>query len=277
MGKKLITTNLIIQACKELEINFSFATKNKTIITLSKPNGDHFIINSNFGLTNSTEAHLCLDKAYQYELLNKVISMPQTLSYTDPLSKFGKFSKFKSHQGIIKHIEQQLDFPLIVKKNTGTEGENVFSCQNKDKLTKAVKTIFNLNHHLYDHVLLAQLKIEIKNEYRAIFYKQKLEILYKKDNNQAKFIGNLSPLHFERSQAVDLTNQKLINKITKFITPIFKKINLTYAGFDIIEDNNNKLWLIEINSIPGYAHYLENNPKEKVLKLFKKIILDLKK
>ena len=63
----------------------------------------------------------------------------------------------------------------------------------------------------------------------------------------------------------------------KFITPIFTKLDLIYGGFDIAEDQNGQLYLIEINSVPGYAHYLENNGEEKLLTLFKKILSDLNK
>jgi len=277
VAPKLITTELITKACKELHLNFSYATKNKTVLNIHFPNKDHFIINSNLGLISSTKAHLCLDKAYQYEILSDVVNLPETTSYLDPHSKYSEFTKLKSHQEIKKDIINNNSFPIIVKKNTGTEGENVFLCHNEKELTKAINNIFNLNSSLYDHVLLVQEYINIKNEYRAIFYKHQLELLYKKDNHQAEFIGNLSPLHFEGAKAIEISDQNLQEKITKFVTPIFTKLDLIYGGFDIAEDQNGQFYLIEINSVPGYAHYLENNREEKLLTLFKKILGDLNK
>jgi len=275
MAQKLITTNLIAKACQELNINFSFTTKNRTVLTIHLPKRDHFIINSNLGLISSTKAQLCLDKAYQYEILNSVVNMPVTTSYLDPHSKYSEFAKHKSHQQIIKDIEDKFSFPMIIKKNTGTEGENVYLCNNQIELIKAVQTIFDKNSYLYDHVLLAQSQIKIKNEYRAILYNHQLALLYKKDNQQAKFIGNLSPLHYEGAKAIEINDQSFKEKIFQFITPIFLKLDLKYAGFDIAEDQNGKLWLIEINSVPGYAHYLENNNESKLLVLFKKILTEL--
>jgi len=275
VAPKLITTNLIAKACKELNINYSYVTKNKTVLAIHLPKKDHFIINSNFGLISSTKAHLCLDKAYQNELLNTVINIPATTSYLDPYSKYQEFAKFKTHQEIINNIEKKFTYPIIIKKNTGTEGENVFLCKDKETLTSAIETIFNKQNYLYDHVLIAQNRIKIKKEYRAVFYKHKLELLYKKDINHATFTGNLSPLHYEGSKAVEINDELLQNKITNFVSPTFSKLDLTYAGFDIAEDESGKLWLIEINSIPGFAHYLKNNKPDKLLSLFKQVLKDI--
>ncbi|NCN03671.1 MAG: alpha-L-glutamate ligase [Candidatus Pacebacteria bacterium] len=276
MENKLVTTNLIATACKELNLDFSFVTKNKTIVAIKLPDKIHYIINSNLGLINSTEAHLCIDKAYQYEILNKVVNIPPTISYLDPFSKYGNFAPYKTHQEIEDQIISDFSLPIVIKKNTGTEGENVFACHNRSEVKKAIQDIFNLDSYLYDHVLIAQDRIDIKNEYRAIFYKNKLELLYKKDNSQAQFIGNLSPLHFAGAKAFDITDNKLLQRVESFVLPVFEKISLSYAGFDIAEDQTGKLWLIEINSVPGYAHYLDNNPQEKVFNLFTKILADLK-
>jgi glutathione synthase/RimK-type ligase-like ATP-grasp enzyme len=276
MENKLVTTNLIATACESLHLDFNFVTKNKTVLAIKLPDRIHYIINSNLGLISSTEAHLCIDKAYQYEILNQVVNMPPTISYLDPFSKYSDFAPYKTHQEIENQIINDFSFPMVIKKNTGTEGENIFACNNRLEVKKAIQAIFNLNSYLYDHVLIVQERIDIKNEYRAIFYKNKIELLYKKDNSQAQFIGNLSPLHFTGAKAVDISDNKLLQKVESFVLPVFEKINLSYAGFDIAEDQAGKLWLIEINSVPGYGYYLENNKEKKVVELFKKILQDLK-
>ncbi|MCF6184047.1 MAG: hypothetical protein L3J56_05385 [Bacteroidales bacterium] len=277
MVPKLVTTNLIAQACQELDLKFSYVTKNKNVLAIHLSKKDHFIINSNLGLITSTQAHLCQDKAYQYELLNGVINIPTTISYLDPHSKYKEFAKFNSHQEISDNIESIFSFPIVVKKNTGTEGENVYLCNDKQELIKSIKTIFNKQDYLYDHVLIAQKYIKINNEYRAIFYKGKLELLYEKDINKATFTGNLSPLHYEGAKAIEINNLDFKKKISQFITPIFTKLDLTYAGFDVVIDNEDKLSLIEINSVPGFTHYLKDNKEDKLLNLFKKILEDLGK
>jgi glutathione synthase/RimK-type ligase-like ATP-grasp enzyme len=277
VAPKLITTNLIVQACEELNIKFSYVTKNKTVLAIHLANKDHYIINSNLGLISNTQADLCKDKGYQNELLCNVVSMPTTISYLDPHSKYKEFAIFKSHQEISNDIEKNFSFPTIIKKNTGIEGENVYLCNDKEEITKAVKTIFNKQDRLYDHVLIAQKHIKIKNEFRAIFYKHKLKLLYKKDINQATFIGNLSPLHYKGAKAIEINDINFQEEINQFIAPIFSKLDLTYAGFDIAKDEEGKLWLIEINSVPGYAHYLENNEDDKLTTLFKQILSDLNK
>jgi glutathione synthase/RimK-type ligase-like ATP-grasp enzyme len=275
--EKITSTKLIIKACDELGLKYSYGSKDKVVITIHYLNFNHLIINFNLGLITGSLAHLCLDKAYQVEFFKDQINIPKTNSYLDPQGKYSSMGKHNHVKNILKNIKEKFSFPIIIKKNKGSEGEGVFLSHNDNQLINAVRNTFDHKNKDYDYVLIAQQYIRPKAEYRAVFYKQKLEILYRKNNDKSTFTGNLSPLHFEGSTAVDITDKEKIKKITNFIKPIFKKINLEYAGFDIIEDKNKKLWLIEINSAPAYVHYLENNSDDKVIKLFKKILSDLNK
>lgn len=276
MAEKIIAPQLVISACEMAGIKCSPVTKDGVIIKIHLPKKDHHVVNFNLGLVDSSVTYICKDKSYQIELLKNSINFPKTISYLDPQSKYGHMAKLSTLSSIIEDIEKSFSLPVIVKMNQGSEGQGVYLCQTPEEIKNAVTTIFSHQNWEYDYVLLAQQYIKPKAEYRAIFYKDQLEILYLKDNAQSTFTGNLSPLHFSGAQAVEITDSEIKEKIEKFIQPIFSEIKLKYAGFDIIVDEHGELWLIEINSSPAFAYFLQNNPAQKVIQLFCKIFSDLK-
>lgn len=275
MAEINLLPSLISQACKELGLPFEFVTDNKMVIKILFPSGPHYAINSNLGLISSSEAQLCLDKAYQAETLATQVRLPKTKSYLDPQNRFGHLSEFSTLKQIKDDAKINFKLPAIVKMNSGAQGQAVFLCQTSQELENAIDTIFNHQSWDYDHVLVVQEYIKPKAEFRAIYYKKKIELFYLKDNSEATFVGNLSPLHFANAKAIDINDQSLVSVVDEFIQPVFKQINLKYAGFDLILDEQDRWWLIEINSAPGFAYYLQHNSQEKVLKLLKKIFTDL--
>ncbi len=276
MAEKIIAPQLIASACELANLKFTPVSNDGVVIKIHLPKKDHFVINFNLGLIDSSCTYLCKDKSYQIEVLKNAINFPRTKSYLDPNSKYGSMAKLQTTELIVEDIIQNFSLPTIIKMNQGSEGQGVYLCKSREEIKKAVTTIFSHQNWEYDYVLLAQEYIKPKAEYRAIFYKNQLEILYLKDNAQSTFTGNLSPLHFSGAKALEITDQKTKEKIEKFIKPLFLEIELKYAGFDIIIDQNEKPWLIEINSAPAYAYFLQNNPAQKVIQLFCKIFTDLK-
>ena len=59
-----------------------------------------------------------------------------------------------------------------------------------------MRAIFTDGMH-YDYIFLAQEYISIAQEYRVLVYDNELQFVYLKDNSEADFTGNISPLHFE--------------------------------------------------------------------------------
>lgn len=276
MAEKIIAPQLIASACKQAGLKFTPVSKDGVIIKIHLPKKDHHIVNFNLGLINSSVTYICKDKSYQIELLKNIIDFPPTKSYLDPHSKYGHLAKYQSLELVVQNIVESFNFPIIIKMNQGSEGQGVYLCKTAEEVENAVTTIFSHKNWEYDYVLLAQQYIRPKAEYRAIFYKEQLEILYLKDNAQSTFTGNLSPLHFSGAQAVEIVDPKIKEKIEQFFKPVFSEIELPYAGLDIIFDENEKPWLIEINSAPAFAYFLQNNPAQKVIQLFCKIFTDLK-
>lgn len=276
MAEKIIAPQLVAAACKKAGLAWTPVSGDGVVIKIHLPKKDHLVVNFNLGLIDSSVSYICKDKAYQIELLNQVVNFPRTKSYLDPFSKYGFLAGFDNLEAIAEDILENFTLPMIVKMNQGSEGQGVYLCQSKIEVKQAVEKILGHQNWEYDYVLLAQEYIKPRAEYRAIVYKEQVEILYLKDNAQATFTGNLSPLHFSGAQAVEATDQKIKSQVAAFLGPIFRKIELQYAGFDLIVDESDQLWLIEINSAPGFAHYLASNPEEKMIQLWSKIFTDLK-
>ncbi|MBC1241401.1 YheC/YheD family protein, partial [Nostoc sp. 2RC] len=127
----------------------------------------------------------------------------------------------------------------------------------------------------YDYIALAQEFINIKSEYRAIFLNQELVLLYEKDISNANFTGNLSPLHWDGAKAQHISDAQILSEINNFARPIFEELDLDYCGLDIVLDEDNQYWLIEINSHPNYTIFTRDNGKEHVLKVFEKMLTNL--
>lgn len=278
-----MTIPLIKKACQN--IGFNFKDIDDAGVFLRIDLGDdrfHLCIANNLGLNDEVVEKICRDKAYTHDLLDDFIKMPNSSSYLDSQSPelYLSFTKFKSHQEIVDDIIKNNRLPLVLKPNSKSMGVNVFACESKEEVASAVDTIFDKNSFQYDYVLLAQEKIEIVKEFRVLVYNQEIQFFYQKDNTDenAKFEGNLSPLHFGNSQAVLLDKNKdeaIYQKIRNFIQPIFSKMKLNYAGLDIAIDSSGELYLLEINSKPGFTYFVKDNSEVEVVKMFEKIIKDL--
>lgn len=276
---------LIKKACDELGFSYHDIDLANVFLRINFDNEKfHLCIANNLGLNDEVVEKICRDKEYVHSLLSKYVSMPKSLTYIDsnPPDLYAEFSKFDSHEAIVNHIVKNTQFPIIVKPNSKSMGVNVFLCHQVDDLAKAVDTIFDKNSFLYDHVLLVQERISIQKEFRVIVYDSEIQFVYQKDNtgNHAEFIGNLSPLHFSNARAVLLkkeTDMQILDNLSAFISPIFKQMKLNYAGLDIVLDTDGSLYLLEINTKPGFTYFIRDNGEHRVIELIKKILLDLAK
>ena len=185
---------------------------------------------------------------------------------------FQKYLKYHSLADIQGEIIRQFQLPVIIKRNSGTTGSNVFLCQKTENIQTYLKAIFNINSKDFDPIALAQEYLDIYLEYRAIFFQGKLVLLYEKDLSNASFIGNLSPLYWEGAKPKHITDADLISRIESFSQPIFSAIPITYTGLDIILDKQGILWLLEINSSPSYRSYIQHNDPQFLVDMFKFIL-----
>ena len=84
---------------------------------------------------------------------------------------------YKTIEAIENKILKEFELPVIIKRNRGATGKNVFLCQKEENMADYVNRIFNINNKNYDYVALAQEYIKIDCEYRAIFFDKKINFL----------------------------------------------------------------------------------------------------
>ncbi len=276
------TTTIVKKVCDEFGFNSEFIDEANVILRVNfEDRGEgresHLFIANNSGLNDEAVRKICGDKFYTYLLLRDEVNQPSTFSFIDPGAEdiYEDYGNFDSNKEIIDKIQENHGFPILVKANSLSRGINIFKCNNYEQVASAVENIFNKNSKNYDHVLVSQDYIYSQKEYRVLVYDQKIMFMYQKDNINGSFVGNLSPLHWENSKAVLVSDQDLWNEVQEFIKPIFSKFSLKYGGLDIIRDKNGELFLIEINTQPGFSYFIRDNSDAEVVKMYRKILEDL--
>ena len=273
----LTNISLVLEACRELNIPYEILHPSQNLIRIRHGGEDYFFVNYMTAFDSGSLAQIFKDKEYTYQLLKAQINTPKTLSFVSPHceEKYKKYLIFPDIESIVLEVNKNFAFPVIIKRNRGSGGNNVFLCESGEQIKAALEIIFNVNSKDYDYVALAQEYIEITREYRAIFCKEKLVLLYEKDKSQAEFAGNLSPLHWEGAKAQHITNSRVIAEIEDFVRPVFAEMAIDYAGFDIALDTKGAYWLIEINSSPNYDIFVRDNDRQIVVTMFKSILESL--
>ena len=265
---------ILLEACRELNIPYEILHPSQNLIRIRHGGEDYFFVNYMTAFDSGSLAQIFKDKEYTYQLLKSHINTPKTLSFVSPHceDKYRKYLSCPDIESIVLEVNKNFAFPVIIKRNRGSGGNNVFLCESGEQIKAALEIIFNVNSKDYDYVALAQEYIEIEHEYRAVFCKEKLVLLYEKDKSQAEFAGNLSPLHWEGAKAKHIINPKLMSEIEDFVKPVFAEIAINYAGFDIAQDTKGVYWLIEINSSPNYDIFVRDNDRQIAVKMFKDIL-----
>ncbi|MGH2414465.1 MAG: ATP-grasp domain-containing protein [Microcystaceae cyanobacterium] len=273
----LTNIRLWIAACRELNIAFEILHPTQNLVRIKSNNKFYFFINYSTPFNIHSNTQLFKDKEYSYQLLKERVNIPKTRAFLSPFcaEKYQSYLNFKEIDSILKEISKTFAIPVIIKRNAGSAGNNVFLCQDIEQVKLSLQHIFNVNSKDYDYIALAQEYIDIDYEYRAFFFNDELLLLYKKSTTGANFVGNLSPLHWKGSQAIHITEANLLAAINSFIQPIFQEITLNYAGVDIAIDKKGKYWLIEINSSPIFDLFIRDNNEKIIIEMFKKMLKSL--
>lgn len=273
---------IIKEICDEMGLESEFLDQFHYVLWVNFGKNFHTFIANNPGLNDEVVRKLCNDKYYSFVLLKDVVRFPSTRNFIDPFADeiYQGQAIFSSYSEVVDEIVNNHQLPVLVKANNLSRGINIYKCENRQQVLTAVTAIFNQQSKDYGHVLISQDFVEIKEEYRVLVYDQKIQFAYKKDlggieGKDAKFVGNLSPLHWENSKAVLVVDEDELGELEKFIKPIYSKMKLMYGGIDIIRDKSGRLHLIEINSQPGFNYFIRDNSGEEVKKMYSRILEDL--
>jgi len=267
----------VVQACESLQIPYTFLDDHQNLVRveLGKP---YYFINYTSPFGRHDTVRICRDKEFTYRIIKDIVRTPRTSGYLDPLCReeLRKYAKFKNIVEISAAIQREYSLPVIVKRNQGTRGRNVFLCQTPPEITAALQQIFNPNTKGYDYVAIAQSYIPIQREFRVILFFEEVLLIYQKNTTGATFTGNLSPLHWENSRAELITDPFIWQQIHDFIAPLNRVLELQFSGLDLVQDFDGNWWLIEINSQPDFELFIRDNGEAPVIEIYKKMLIRLR-
>jgi glutathione synthase/RimK-type ligase-like ATP-grasp enzyme len=275
----LTNIKMLLEACQKLSIEFEILHPNQNLVKVKLSDREYYFTNYSTPLIPQSVAEIFKDKQYFYQVFRDVVKMPLTVSFISPYcdQKYKEYLRYSTTDDIIAEIENSFELPVIVKRNRGSGGNNVFKCFDLLQIRNALDCIFNVNSKNYDYVALVQEPINIVKEYRSVCLNQEQIVVYDKDISQAEFTGNLSPLHWEGAIAKQVSNDETIGAINEFIKPIFQKMSIPYVGLDIALDDHQNYWLIEANSHPNFDVFIRDNGEDEIVELFEKILRNLGK
>lgn len=262
----------LIKACKKLNIEYRFVDEYSNFLEVNINNRWQYFIGTRTPFNNETLASICLNKFYTYLLLKDELPMPKTIGYLDPdtILDLKKYLKFKSKKEIVKDIQNEFEFPMIVKMNSGAQGKHVYKCDSPRKIMKSLKAIFNKKHKNYDFSLLAQQFLNIENEYRVILLDGEIILLYEKVSKEKN--RNLSPLHNEDGKAVLINDDSIYKKISEIVNNSPHLKQMSYIGLDIAKDFDNNWWVLELNTHPGFSYFIRDNGDGELVKMYEKVL-----
>lgn len=183
--------------------------------------------------------------------------------------------KLSKAQDIV--IPEGFDFPLVIKPSHLGSSIGVKKVNNYDEYQSHLNTAFEYDKEVIVEKVVPNLKelniailgdnikqvvsdIELVNmEDKVLTFKDKYELF------QSKYSGHIIPARITKN---------LQNEIKEYATKAFKEFNcLGVVRFDFLYDTKNKkLYLNEINSIPGsLSYYLFKNQKITMVDIVNKL------
>lgn len=296
-----------------LENNLSYEVLScDLIIKLTKDNKIRYINGYKFGL-NSHSLGLILDDKYAtYELLNSLgISVCKHHILFRP-TNHNSYAKNYNSFDYCYDLFLKYNKNVILKVNNGTCGDGVYHITTKKELKKIYNHLLKYNFSIslcpyYD----------IKNEYRVILLNNEIKIMYGKinpvviGNGKDKLIDllkdfNINYFGYKTNLKKNINYNKVLKKDEKFIydfkynlskgsiitedidketksiiskmaKDVSKKINLGFGSIDIIKTNDDKYYVLEINSGVMIENYIKltSDGFKKAKKVYEEAVLEM--
>ena len=282
------------------------------VIKLTKGNKIRYINGYKFGL-NSHSLGLILDDKYAtYELLNSLgISVCKHHILFRP-TNHNSYAKNYNSFDYCYDLFLKYNKNVILKVNNGKCGDGVYHITTKKELKKIYNHLLKYNFSIslcpyYD----------IKNEYRVILLNNEIKIMYGKinpvviGNGKDKLIDllkdfNINYFGYKTNLKKNINYNKVLKKDEKFIydfkynlskgsiitedidketksiiskmaKDVSKKINLGFGSIDIIKTNDDKYYVLEINSGVMIENYIKltSDGFKKAKKVYEEAVLEM--
>lgn len=263
----------LLDACTNMNLSYEIHHDTNNLVSVHIGSNRYLFVNWTTPLNPQSIIQLCADKYYFYSFFQDVIRMPNTSSFFYPYTeRHTTYLQQKTIYEIIKEVEEKHIYPLIIKKNRGFSGRNIFKVCNRRELEKGLLQIFNINSASFDYVSITQDYIDIDREFRVVYLNGEYQFAYEKNVGDAVSTGNLNPRYWEGAKARLLQKQEDIDVIKNFCSPIFDKLAIPFCGFDIAVDHSGEFWLLEANSSPMFDYIIEHEGDGVIIELYQNIL-----
>lgn len=201
---------------------------------------------------------ICDDKAKTHiEFLNSNIKMPKTIF--SPLIFNNKF--YPSDKYILT-IEKHLKYPLVMKNNCGSFGNEVYLINNRNELIEKLDSLKTIPH-LFQELIQESNGIDLR--------------VHVVGNKILGAIKRISKYDFRANLTLNSSGEIYIlnEKEEKFIKEIIRILPVDFAGIDLLLSKDGPL-LCEINSNAHYLNFSEITGIDVSSEIFKHIKGNLK-
>ncbi|MEA3412145.1 MAG: hypothetical protein U9R74_11490 [Pseudomonadota bacterium] len=259
----------IVQACERLRIDFRYADKNRNYVIIEGQL--HFQLNKT-PFNSESMAGLCKDKEHQYELLHDLVRMPKTSGFldNDVPEAYRRYVTHDSIESIVRSVEDDFALPVVVKRNKGALGDNVFLCRTSEEVRSAIQSIFNKNSSQYDYVALAQAYIRPEREIRVVCFDGEPVLSYERYGASRDF--GVKYWETEGGKAVDLGAGDIGSTVSREFRPALELPGLKFVALDVIIDQVGDWYLIELNSAPQFNHFIRQNGMDSVVSMYERML-----
>lgn len=152
----------------------------------------------------------------------------------------------------IKSITNVIDFPMIIKPCCGGSSIGISKANNKKELLKAIKNSFK-----YDSKVIVEKFISCRELECAVLGNKDYIISDLGEIKSVNEFYDYDAKYVQKSETVinDDLPQEIVDKIKNYACKIFKGLGVKdYSRIDFFYDEyNNKVYVNEINTIPGFT------------------------
>ena len=200
---------------------------------------------------------LCMDKVHMKEIF-EVNNLPVTKYVW-----FKKSDYIENQQKILKDIEKELEYPMVVKPANLGSSIGISICHDRKALEDAVDVA-----KCFDHKILVEEAVLHLREINIAVYKKNKDLVLSDISQPATWqeFFDFDKKYLQNIKAYNQKPEKLPSYITKLIKNIAKKSYKIFelsgvVRFDFLYNTDTEeLFVSEINSIPGsFANFLFKN------------------
>ena len=275
------TIKILEELSKEMDIKIEILSYG-WIFKLSKGDKVHYIT-GNFDINKTPSSKIASDKYATYEVLKtQNISVINHVMIFNPEERKNYIKENNIWDVVENEFKKQ--GKLVIKPNYGYEGKDVFLCKTIDDVRKIVKYLLKKNTSIsicpFYEIKKEYRAFYLDGEILLIYEKEKPFVIGNGKDKIKDLIkdlrlphneivrNNLSKMDLEyvprNSEKIELSWKHNLHggataKVLKKDDDIYKKIeelaikagsalDITFATIDIINTNNNELYVLEINS-----------------------------